>query len=240
MSEAVMKLIARVPAVPHGWAVGTGLRSRFILLQSLISIVLSYQVLSAEEAILSTETQLFIILGLLMIVAALMLLSPRYVEASWFPSVLVSLDTLTTTLVIYFSGNARPDLYLTYFLIVLIAASATSLRRMIALSVVLCLGYLAVLYEGILETGLSSVGDLLGLPILLVMAVFYGVAAHALGRTPEDSRAMSMQMDAIRQQTSILQATHDDLQAKVATLQTEFARLTHELERAEQAKNRVS
>jgi hypothetical protein len=229
----------RVPTVPHGWAVSTGLRSRFILLQSLISIVLSYQVLSAEEVILSTETQLFIILGLLMIVGGLMLLPPRYVEAPWFPSALVSLDTLTTTLVIYFSGNARPDLYLTYFLIVLIAASATSLRQMIALSVVLCAGYLAVLYIGIMETGLSSVGDLLGLPILLVMAVFYGVAAHALGRTPADGRPIPMQLDAMRQQTMTLQATHDDLQAKVATLKAEFARLTHELERVKQAKNKV-
>jgi len=47
-------------------------------------------------------------------------------------------------------------------------------------SLLLSAGYAMVLYEGILQTGIMATGQLLGIPVLLVMAVFYGVALEGM------------------------------------------------------------
>jgi len=155
-------------------------RLQFILLQTLVTIVLCYQLLFSAEPIVSTEVKQFIILGLLLFIAGVVFLPARLWEKGWPVAGLVLGDTAITTAIIYLSGNAGPSLYLIYFLVMLIGAFAPSLKQMIGLSIILCAAYGMVLYLDFLETGSLSEGRLLGIPVLLIMAAFYGATTEAV------------------------------------------------------------
>ncbi|MFY4727896.1 hypothetical protein, partial [Nitrospira sp. BLG_2] len=108
------------------------------------------------------------------------------VEAAWFNAILVTVDTFLVTAVIYLSGNARSDLYIAYFVLMLVAASVKRLSHLLGLSLLLSVGYAVVLYEEVLRTGVLVTGQLLGIPVLLVMAVFYGVALESTAVAQEE------------------------------------------------------
>ena len=155
-------------------------RRGFVLLQTLVTIVLSYPLLFSRKTDLPDDVRPLIIVVLLLIITVLMLLPARVLARNWFTGTLVIGDTALTTLIIYLSGNASSDLYITYFLIVLIAAFTTSLRQLIGLSILLCLAYGGLLFFELKQSGVMSEGHLLRIPILLIMAIFYGVFAETI------------------------------------------------------------
>ena len=155
-------------------------RRGVVLLQTLVTIVLSYPLLFSRKTDLPDDVRQLIIVVLLLIITVLMLLPARVLARNWFTGTLVIGDTALTTLIIYLSGNASSDLYITYFLIVLIAAFTTSLRQLIGLSTLLCLAYGGLLFFELKQSGVMSEGHLLRIPILLIMAIFYGVFAETI------------------------------------------------------------
>ena len=154
---------------------GTPNRYQLVLLHSLVTIVLCYQLLFSTDALLPVEALELIALGLIGSIAGLFLLPTHVWTAKWLASALVMGDTVVTTAIIYLSGNASSNLYVTYFLIMLIAAFAPTLEQMIGLSVVLCSAYGVVLYMERSELGSFGEGHLLQIPVLLILAIFYGV-----------------------------------------------------------------
>lgn len=157
-------------------------RSQVVLLQTLVTIVLCYQVLFSEAVFLTLELQEVIILVLMGMIAVLMLLPERIVGAAWFYGVLALCDTAVISGIIYLSGHASSDLFLSYFMIMLIAAATKTLKQMIWFSLVLCAAYGGVLYLNYLQTGILLEGHLMRLPLLLVMAIFYGGTVETLRR----------------------------------------------------------
>jgi len=147
------------------------LRFGFVLLQSLLAIVLSYQLLFSEEKVLPQEVEQLLIVGLLLLIPVLMSLPTRVLESDWFASALVLGDTALTTAI-----------YITYFLVILIAAFSTSLKQLIGLSVILCIAYGVLLALGVKESGSLSESHLLRIPMLFIMATFYGVFAEKVRR----------------------------------------------------------
>jgi two-component system cell cycle sensor histidine kinase/response regulator CckA len=93
-----------------------------ILLHSLVTIVLSYQLLFSASGLLSFEAEELVVLALIASVACLVILPARAWAGAWLVSNLVIADTLVTTAIIYASGQASSGLYLAYFLIILLAA----------------------------------------------------------------------------------------------------------------------
>jgi len=174
-----MDTVAKEPHMNVASLALTG-RQGFVLLQTLVTIVLSYQLLFSRKTDLPDDVRPLIIVVLLLIITILMFLPARVLERNWFTGTLVIGDTALTTLIIYLSGNASSDLYITYFLIVLIAAFTTSLRQLIGLSILLCLAYGGLLFFELKQSGLMSEGHLLRIPILLIMAIFYGVFAETI------------------------------------------------------------
>lgn len=169
--------LAPLPIVEDG-AAGFEMASprwQTILLQTLFSIVWSYQLLFSQESYLSQELQLWVILGLLSIAAGLILMPPRLTEAAWFPASILVGNTLLSGGLIYLSGNSGMDIYLAFFLVMLIAALAKSVKEVIAFSSVLAAAYGAVLYMNYLHTHAISEGLILRLPMLLIMSIFYAV-----------------------------------------------------------------
>ncbi len=161
-------------------------RSHVVLLQTLVSIVLSYQLLFSSGTALDREGQEFIILGLMILVVLLMMVPLRMLEAGWFTGALVLGDTALTTGVIYVSSKAVSNLDLVYFLIILIAASTRTLKQMFAISVILCAAYGVVLYMEAGESAVVLEDHLIRIPLLLVMAIFYGVTTERVRRVSRE------------------------------------------------------
>ncbi len=175
-ADALVENIFAEP--PKAGASRTITRFRFVLLQTLVTIVLSYQLLFSRDTALPLDARQALIAVLLLVITGLMVLPARVLEHRRFTAALVVCDTALTTGIIYLSGNASSDLYITYFLIVLLAAFTTSLKQLIGLSTVLCLAYGGLLFFELKQTSSVSESHLLRIPILLIMAAFYGVFAE--------------------------------------------------------------
>lgn len=169
---------------------GTPNRYHLVLLHSLVAIVLAYQLLFSSEALLPIEALQLIALGLIGSIVGLILLPAHIWAAKWLAGALVMGDTVVTTAMIYLSGNASSNLYVTYFLIMLIAAFAPTLEQMIGLSVLLCGAYGVVLYMELSELGSFGEGHLLQIPILLILAIFYGVTNEAARKLTGEKSAL--------------------------------------------------
>src|SRR5919199_5571038 len=91
-----------VPFVPS--------RYQVMLLQTLVTIVLSYELLFSKDTLLSRDAQEFAILGLILLVAGLTALPERIVGTGWFTGALALGDTCITSGIIWLSGNASSDL----------------------------------------------------------------------------------------------------------------------------------
>src|SRR5438067_7951396 len=206
--EVMLGLDLSVGTTPDDLTRGRGTfsstnRSQLLLLQVLITIVLCYELLFSKSALISFEVQEALVLGLMLLIGGLMVLPVGLWEAQWLIGAVVISDTVLTTSIIYLSGNAASDLYLTYFLIILIAAFSPTLKQMIVLSLILCLVYGAILYLSVGRSTPLMEGQLLRIPVLLILATFYGVTAERV-RTDvgkrvslEDQLRQSQKLEAI-------------------------------------------
>lgn len=199
-------------------------RSRYLLLQSLVSIILSYELLFGSDSIISRVMSDGLTGGLWLLIAVLAVLPRALLEAIWFSAGLVVIDTLLVTATIYLSGNARPDLYIAYFVLMLVAASVRRLSHLLGLSLLLILGYAAVLYEGTIQGGAVSVGHLLGIPVLLVMAVFYGVALESIAVAQEEKSTLLKDVEALKKTEDELQVTKAQLEARIRGLKEDLTK----------------
>ncbi len=199
-------------------------RTRYVVLQSLISCILAYQLLSEVDSIISRPTGRLITVGLFFVVGVLSVIPASILRAPWFSGLLVGIDTVLVTAIIYLSGNATSDLYLSYFVLMLIAASLRRLAHVIAFSLLLCAGYGAVLYEGIALTGSISAGHLLGVPVLLVMAVFYGMAMETIGVEQQQKNQLLRSIDDLKRTEHLLQGSLGQLETRIKGLKDDLSK----------------
>ena len=195
-------------------------RFRFVLLQTLVTIVLAYQLLFSRETALSDDVRQLIVVVLLLVITILMFLPARVLERNWFAGTLVVGDTALTTLTIYLSGNASSDLYVTYFLIVLIAAFTTSLKQLIGLSSILCLAYGGILYFELNQSGSVDESHLLRIPVLLIMAAFYGVFAEMVRKERRQKAGLIDHIAALKQAEEEREKLIRQLREALASIKT--------------------
>jgi two-component system, cell cycle sensor histidine kinase and response regulator CckA len=199
-------------------------RTHYLVLQALVGIVLGYQLWYGVEPITVQSLSGLILFGLGVMLMALLLVPKTILQATWFNAALVGLDTAFVTATIYLSGNARSDLYLSYFILMLIAASLRRLTHIIGFSLVLCAGYGFILYGGIIQSGTLSVGHLLGAPVMLVMAVLYGMALETIGIERQQKTLLLESIESLRKTEQMLQASRDDLQVRINGLKSDLSR----------------
>ena len=159
-------------------------RFNFLQLQALVTVVLSYQVLFGGDESFPPEVHLPTVLGLLLTCAIIMFLPDRWVSATWFPGGLALIDTGIVTGLLAVSQSASSDLYLAYFVILLIATMTRTPKQMFMFFGMVCALYGLVLYREVQTTGALQEQHLLRIPLLLIMAIFYG-------RTVESLRTLS-------------------------------------------------
>ena len=214
----------------------TNPRSRYLLLQSLVSIILSYELLFGSDSILSRVVSDGLVVGLWLVVAVLAMLPPVVLGATWFSTGLVAIDTLLVTATIYLSGNARPDLYISYFVLMLVAASVKRLTHLLGLALLLTVGYAAALYESIFQSGTVSAGHLLGIPVLLVMAVFYGVALETIAIEQEEKSVLRKDVEALQKTEDELLAVKTQLEARIKGLKEDLGKANSNLREGQAAR----
>lgn len=181
MDTTTLTNTSAIPSMASGLArLFNSSRSRYAVVQTLVSVTLSYQLLYGDETLISRDTCETLVAGLMVLILAVAALPRLALESRWLPGALIAANTIAVTGTIYLSGSTKSELLFSYFLLMLIAGSARTLGQLLGLSLVLCVGSGALLYESVLETGVLSVGHLLGIPMLLVMAVFYGVTLESL------------------------------------------------------------
>ena len=199
-------------------------RPRYVVLQSLVGVMLAYQLLSGSELIASRPMNIVIVGGLAAMVLCLWYVPTLILQAAWFSGTLIGIDTILVTATIYLSGNARSDLYLSYFVLMLIAASVRRLSHVIGLSLLLCFGYGIILYQGVIQTGSLSPGHLLGVPVLLVMATFYGLALQTIGAERRQKTVLLGSIEALKETEQVLQVSRDQLEARIKGLKSDLSR----------------
>ena len=199
-------------------------RPRYVVLQSLVGIMLAYQLLSGAELIASRPTIGVIVVGLVAMVLCLWYVPPSILQASWFSGTVIGIDTVLVTATIYLSGNARSELYLSYFILMLIAASVRRLSHIIGLSLLLCVGYGVILYQGVIQTGALSPGHLLGVPVLLVMATFYGLALQTIGAERQQKTQLLGSIETLKEAERALQISRDQLEVRIKGLKGDLSR----------------
>ena len=199
-------------------------RPRYVVLQSLVGVMLAYQLLSGAELIASRPTSGVIVGGLVAMVLCLWYVPTSILQAAWFSGTVIGIDTVFVTATIYLSGNARSELYLSYFILMLIAASVRRLSHIIGLSLVLCAGYGVILYQGVVQTGALSPGHLLGVPVILVMATFYGLALQTIGAERQQKTLLQGSIEALKETEQALQASRDQLEVRIKGLKGDLSR----------------
>ena len=207
----------------------TNTTSRYLVLQGLVSIILSYELLFGSDSVISRVMSHTFVMGLWLGMAALAMLPQAVLTSTWFTAGLVTVDTILVTSIIYLSGNARSDLYITYFVLMLVAASVRRLSHVLGLSLLLSVGYALVLYEGILQTGTLVTGQLLGIPVLLVMAVFYGVALEGMALAQEQNDSLQKDIEDLKKTEDELAAAKTQLEARIKTLKEHLTKVNVEL-----------
>ncbi len=194
-------------------------RYRLLLLHTLVIIVLSYQMLFSPAGLLSFEAQETIILVLMVSIAGLVIVPESLWARGSMVGALVLADTAITTAIIYLSGNANSNLYLAYFLIMLLAAFTPTLPQMATLSGILCAAYGMLLYWELDQNGAVDASHLLRIPALLILGTFYGVASGAVRTSHRDLFTLpdpTLKPDRTEADETI--ATRDDSPPDYATL----------------------
>ena len=203
-------------------------KSRFIFLQVLVSIILSYELLLSQQGLMPFEVQQAVAAGLWLLAISLTALPTWVYEAPWFPGTLLVADTVLTVSTIYLSGNASSHLYIAFFLLILIAASVRSLTQMLSFSLLVCAGYAFLLYQGVMVSGTLSVGYLLGIPVLLVMAVFYGLTLQSLAEERAQKVTLLERVSALKWEEAELLKTRQELESQVGSLKRQLGSATQE------------
>jgi two-component system, cell cycle sensor histidine kinase and response regulator CckA len=203
---------------------GTISRPQYVVLQALVGVMLAYQLISGTGLIANRPVSIVFVGGLVALVLCLWYVPTLILEAAWFSGTVIGIDTALVTVTTYLSGNAPSELYLSYFILMLIAASVRRLSHVIGLSLLLCTGYGAILYQGIVQTGSLSPGHLLGVPVLLVMATFYGIALQAIGTERQQKTLLMGNIEALKETERALQSSRDELEARIKGLKSDLSR----------------
>jgi len=184
--------------------------------------MLGYQLWFGPEPVVTRVTSELIVGGLMLLIGFLLAVPSSMLQAAWFSGTLITIDTALVTGIMYLSGHARSELYLSYFILMLIAASLRRLSHVIAFSLLLCAGYGVVLYQGSVQTGTLSVGHLLGVPVLLVMAIFYGMALETIGAERQQKTQLLHNIEELKKAETALQASREQLEIRIKGLKEDL------------------
>jgi diguanylate cyclase (GGDEF)-like protein len=146
-------------------------------LQWLVVIVLAVLVLNSGQTVLDIGRVAIFILGLFAANAFLLHVLPKLIRLESVAGILVIADSVLVPLTLYISGTTRTDVFIVYFGIIMIAASAKNLKQALILTSITCFAYIvfAVYFT---DESLPLAVVLLRIPFFLVITLFYGALSE--------------------------------------------------------------
>jgi len=146
-------------------------------LQWLVVIILSVHLLHSGEAILNIQQTAIFIVSLFGVNAFLLHVLPNLIHLQSAAGVLVIADSILVPTTLFVSGTTRSDVFIVYFGIIMIAASAKTLKEALILTLITCSAYIGFSLYGTEEAQPVEV-VLLRIPLFLIMTLFYGAMSE--------------------------------------------------------------
>ena len=204
-------------------------RSRTIFLQSLVAGILSYELLVSNETIFGHAVSRMVAVGLILISCGIMLLPRQLLERSWFPGALISINTVLVHRDDLSFGERqfrtvshlfppRVDCLFSFLSQTAARPLIGNLRRLWRVGVRTCRAVRRL-----------AVGHLLGIPILLIMAVFYGLTLETVATERRRNRSLQENVQGLKQSEQALEQRRTQLETRVQGLKQGLSRANQEI-----------
>ncbi|MBI3609120.1 MAG: EAL domain-containing protein [Nitrospirae bacterium] len=150
-------------------------RSTILKLRWLLVLALGYLLLFRSDAPVTYGPIPWIVLAYLLSNAALVFLPGRYFLRPSFDIALILVDTVIVSTALSLAGFATQNLFVFYFLIMLLTTLGKGLGGIIANGLIIVGIYFTFLVQSQGWAVLTHSGPLLQIPFLIIATVFYGV-----------------------------------------------------------------
>lgn len=150
-------------------------RTTVLRLRWLLTLALAYLLLFHTEQALTSGWILTIVVLYLGSNLVLMALPHRVFHHHWFDTGLILGDTVTVSAALTLANLPTQNLYLFFFLIILLNTLGKGLKRIVANGLIIIGVYSFFLFQFYGSQVISQSGMLLQIPFLLICTIFYGV-----------------------------------------------------------------
>ena len=157
---------------------GGSKKGMVLLLRWVLIITCSCLILFQYHSALNRNAGHVLVLALIASNIFLSIAPERWFKCKYFDNALVTFDIILITASIWLSGGAKSELYLLYFLVIMIAAVGETLRAIIWSALLVSLVYTAALTSA---SGVSFLADtevLIRIPFFFMVALFFGYFAQ--------------------------------------------------------------
>ena len=182
-------------------------RRLLLLVRTGLSLAIAYLLIfstDSEELPLAHLTFVVVYLGSNLLIA---LAPSRILQSATFDASLVLIDTAATSFALYLIPEANTDVFVFYFVIVLLASISDRLSISVLAPVVTSLAYLAFLLARYGVAEVMRPGVLLRLPFFLLVGAFYGFFVDRVRRGQIAAAAAAERAQARTEFLSLI--THD-------------------------------
>jgi len=208
LTPEASKAAAKAPAAAAEEATLVQKRRLLLLVRTGLTLAVAYLLLFSSTALASDPKRLALSLIYIVSNVVIALLPVRAHASATFHAVVVLADTVIISVALYLLPETDTDLFIFYFVIILLAATSDRLLVSLIASVVVTfayLGYLAGRHD--FSTMLSQPALLLRMPFFLLAGTFYGFFADRVRRGQVAASAAGEREKAITEFVSLV--THD-------------------------------
>ncbi|MBI4396146.1 MAG: response regulator [Elusimicrobia bacterium] len=181
-------------------------RSTFVIMRLTLFLAVFLFITYGEKSVfISPLTLTSLLLSFLVLAAVQMAVPERWHASHVFQAAAFLLDVALLSLVIFFSQGFNSDLYLVYFLTILMAGFTRQPWQVACVSLASSLFYGIILY---LSSGGWSFWEpalLLRVPFLVLVAVFVSMYSHAVHQQSAQLAAARRELDHLREHLGVTQ-----------------------------------
>ncbi len=164
--------------IPAGSDEGAGKKHVVLLLRWVLIISCSSLILFQKNPGENRNAVHFVVLMLILSNVFLSAISSKWFTSKYFEHSLLTLDILLVTASIWLSGGVKSELYLLYFLVIMIAAVGETIKAIIWSAALVSIVYLAMMASVSERASALDPEILIRIPFFFVVALFYGYFAQ--------------------------------------------------------------
>jgi two-component system cell cycle response regulator len=149
-------------------------KKTILTLRWFLVITISYMVIFGVSFPESFTLEIFLVLFLIATNVLLYFLPRRFFDSRGLDYFLLVFDTILVSAGLFLSGKASSDLYLVYFLVILLSSLGKNLQRLLASAVFVTCAYAALLALTGPGALINDSAIMIRIPFIIVLSLFYG------------------------------------------------------------------